>query len=108
MHPYLVRMPVIELKNVSLRGVWMGTPKDLDDEPHYTDLLTLHDVLKNESEEQLLKRRHVYWHKESGTWQTQSIGDLRYQAVVQVKRYLGLIKRGRAVGSAPGVLDDHM
>jgi hypothetical protein len=107
-HAPLVRMPVIELKNVSLRGVWVGTTEGPDDEPHYKDLLTLHSVLKTEPEEQLLKRRYVYWQKESGTWQSQTIEDLKYQAFDQVKRYLRLIKNGRAVGSASGVLDDRI
>jgi len=107
-HAPLVRMPVIELKNVSLRGVWMGTTEGPDDEPQYKDLLTLHSVLKTESEEQLLKRRYVYWQKGSGTWQSQTIEDLKYQAFDQVRRYLRLIKNGRAVESASGLLDDRI
>jgi len=107
-HTPSVRMPAIELKNVNLRGVWKGTRASLDDEPNYADLCTLHNVLKNESEEQLLERRYAYWHQESGTWRSKLVKELKVEAVVQVTRYLRLIKRGYTSGSASGVLDDRI
>lgn len=102
------RMPVIELKYANLRCVWKGMRANPFEEPSHADLETLHNVLKKESEEQLLKRRYVYWHQESGTWCSELIEELKYRAVDQVTKYLLLIQRGKVAGPTSGVLDDRV
>jgi hypothetical protein len=78
------------------------------EEPTHADLSILHNVLKNEPEEQLLKRRYAYWNKELMLWHSKLIGDLKAEAVVHVMRYLRLIRGGKAEGSDSGILDDRI
>jgi hypothetical protein len=104
-------MPVIELKNVNLRSLWKGPRVNAvgrADEPSHTDLLAIQDELKNESEEELLKRPYAYWSQELGKWQVELIEDLKVEAFKQVTKYMCLIQRNEAEGSSPGILDDRV
>jgi hypothetical protein len=106
-----VRMPVIELKSVNLRSLWKGPRLNTvgePDEPSHEELLALRNKLKNESEEQLLKRKYAYWSEELRSWRVELIEELKGKAFMQVTRYLGLIQRGEAEGSTAGILDDRV
>jgi hypothetical protein len=102
--PCAPRLPVIELKAISLTGLWYGASVHRN-EPSESDLRSLRDKLKKETEEEMMKRQYRYWDKVLRSWKTKSVQDLKNQATQQVACYLDVLSRGGARHSQAGVID---
>jgi hypothetical protein len=102
------REAAIELKSISLRGLWKGTRQDIADEPSYQNLSDFRTVIQAESEEQLLKRRYCYWDNEQGIWCINEVEKLKSDACLQLDNYVRLIADGdveQSGSSGVGILD---
>jgi hypothetical protein len=103
---FAASIPVLELKNVTLKGLWLATRTCLDTEPSPGDLRALREVLKAESEEVLLNRQFCYWDKQGGDWVKQSIQNLKDAAFQQVRGYLGVLANGvSSTTTSAGICD---
>jgi hypothetical protein len=94
-------VPVVELKNATLSGIWRATQAS----PSDGELIILRDALKSESEEELLQRQYCYWNKESSRWHQQSIRDLKNKAMQQIQAYLLVLGQGMTNSATAGILD---
>ena len=94
-------LPVLELKIVTLKGLWKATRTCPGD-----DLTVLRAALKAESEEDLLNRQFCYWDMEARDWHKQSIQNLKDMALQQVCKYLRVLTNGvSATPAGAGICD---
>ena len=92
--PCAPRLPVLELKAISLTGLWYGAQTA---EPSDCDLRSLREMLKEETEKDVMKRKYRYWDNDLRAWKIASVQDLKNQAMQQVARYLDVLSQGKAV-----------
>ena len=103
---HIPRTPAIELKSIPLRDLWKGTRPRASEEPTWpNDLEEIREMLRDESEQQLLLRKYCYFDKSARRWCTTSIQELKERAVTQAKMYLSALKEGKFEGPKAGIDD---
>ena len=103
---FVSHLPVLELKNVSLKALWNATQSTLSHiDPPTDQLNNLRTVLIKESEEEIMSRDYCYWDKDCCAWCRQSLLLLKDQAVQQVGRYLDALCQGGVTESTAGLHD---
>ena len=101
---------VLELKYMTLEGLWRGSQKEKQyalRRPTHEELAELADVIRKENEEELWGRRYGYFTKKGGISFT-TVRDVMEDAKGQLKRYLDVIKEGKAKGNGRGVADNRV
>jgi hypothetical protein len=99
-------VPIVELKNISLRGLWKATPQGSHD-PTTQDKEKLKEEILGESEEELLARRFHHWDAKQKAWtQTcQTVAQLKASALQQVRDYGLILRNGHATNESSGIFD---
>jgi hypothetical protein len=92
----------LELKYISLVGLTRNRKAKFNT----NDLENLGKSLEKENEKYLLKRPYIYWSKEDEKTKQTTIGEVLNSGVNQLRSYVNIISKGKAVDYySPGVFD---
>ncbi|CAG8601445.1 7991_t:CDS:2, partial [Dentiscutata heterogama] len=97
---------ILELKYISLTGLLSGAKGRWIKNPTYEELKSLDLKLKEESVDQLLKRKYMHWSEEKRHFVVVGIGDIINEGTMQVRKYFNVVLEGRANRYKPGISDD--
>jgi hypothetical protein len=102
-------VPVIELKHVSLLGLWKATAQG-NKKPSMAAQEKLRAEINADDEDGLLRRHFHYWDKEQKSWSktSQSVADLKCLATTQVQEYVKCMSKGQGTSTSEGILDQRI
>ena len=84
---------VLELKHISLLGLYSGEEGKWKGDIDYKTMLNLDNTLKEESEFDLLERNYYYWCKENKSYKATKIRKIVNSGIDQVQRYISLLNK---------------
>ncbi|KAF8545122.1 hypothetical protein BDD12DRAFT_872046 [Trichophaea hybrida] len=89
---------VLELKDIRLSGLWNGAQggRTKWTNPSYKELEALAEKVSVMNEASMNKMRYMYWSDRDNRYTSTTVGKMRKDALAQVKRYVKVIKKGRA------------
>lgn len=89
---------VLELKDIHLSGLWNGAHGGWAKWtiPSYEELEALAEKVAVMDEASMDKMWYMYWSDRDNKYTSTTIGKMRKDALAQVKRYVKVIKKGRA------------
>jgi len=89
---------VLELKDIHLSGLWNGRQGHRTKwmNPSYAEMDALAKEVSDMDEELMNEMRYMYWSKRDKRYVSTTVGKMRKDALAQVKRYVKVIKKGRA------------
>lgn len=86
---------VLELKNITSKGLWNGEMNNWNRQLSYSDLEKLQNKLCTEDDESLLARNYMYWSKEQCEPVLTTLGTVIEDAVKQLQKYMQIIIKGK-------------
>ncbi|CAI2193209.1 14418_t:CDS:2, partial [Funneliformis geosporum] len=84
---------VLELKYISLLGLYSGEEGKWKGDIDYKTMLNLDNTLKEESEFDLLERIYYHWCKENKSYKATKIRKIVNSGIDQVQRYISLLNK---------------
>ena len=100
---------VMELKNVTLCGLWRAQQQNPDTLPRSNnEYEPTVRFLRNATEDQILAMKHAFYDKATQKWIKLLVKDTLQGATAQLDKYMTVISRGRVTFTSPGVLDDRI
>jgi hypothetical protein len=100
------RVPIIELKNVSLLSLWKAKQRNPSAKPksqkEYEPLLK---QVHKATEYELLGMQFTFYNENTRNYVTRQVQELLEEAIIQLNRYLDTLSRGQGGPNSVGVQD---
>jgi hypothetical protein len=97
---------VLELKLFNLVGLFSGSKGKVMKNPDYNSLVEFDNILKSESEDELLNRNYYFWSKDETKYKLTKVRKVINDGMHQINNYIGVVGKGKSSNKNVGICDE--